>query len=335
MDIVAKVLSLEVTEDCNLSCSHCLCGEKRKVTMSDEVIKAIFNRIKSVEELVLTGGEVFLAYEQVKRVLEIAKEMNVELLNCSIVTNGCIYDERIYKLLDEYFGNNYAIFISNDVFHDNSIRRIYTKRIPSTNPSLNPHSLEDILNNTMMHMRNSHFEGFKYLGNKIINVGRAKVLLGDKYPFEVCGYFYDYYKDKLLVGPIIFISADGYITDGNDEISHYKEGSLGNVLDGTWENSIINGGIHMPVGNPNDFWQFLDNREEEYQKLKGISYIIEDKKMKVIDIKRSHAAEEELDRFLNFLATTCEDGITAEKILSYDFSQYPYDLSVMEHMDYK
>lgn len=335
MNIIAKTLSLEVTEDCNLFCRHCLCGEKRKVNMSDEVIRAIFSRVSSVEELLLTGGEVFLAYETVKRILEIAKEMNVEILSGSIITNACIYDERIYKLFDEYFGDNYAIYISNDVFHDNSIRKIYTKREPSENGSLVPHSLEDVLNNTMMHMHNSHFMGYKLLGNKLIDVGRARNLSGDKHPFEVCGYFYDYYKDYLLVGPIVFISSEGYITDGNDEISHYKCGSLGNVLEDNWEQAIINGGIHIPSNTPDEFLNFLDRREEEYQKLKGVNYIIEDKKMKVIEIKRNHAAEEELDRFINFLQNECKDGITEEKILSYDFSKYPYDLSLGEHVEYK
>lgn len=335
MNLIAKSLSLEVTEDCNLTCHHCLCGEKRKVNMSDEVIRKVFSRISVVEELILTGGEVFLAYETVKRILEIARDMNVEILNCSIITNGCIYDERIYNLLDEYFGDNYAIFISNDVFHDNSIRRNYTKREPSIIPTREPHSLEDVLNNTMMHMRNSHFMGFKLLGNKLIDVGRARKLPGDKHPFEVIGYFYDYYKDSLLVGPNVFISADGYIADGNDEISHYKCGSLGNVLEDNWEQAIINGGIHVPSSSAKDFWDFLDKREEEYQKLKGENYIIEDRKMKVMEIKRSHAAEEEFDRFINFLKNECVDGITEEKILSYDFSKYPYDLSLGEHVEYK
>lgn len=336
MDIVAHILSLEVTEDCNLCCSHCLCGEKKKITMSDEVIRGIFSKIKVVETLFLTGGEVFLAYDTIKRVFEIAKEMDVEILNCSLVTNGCIYDERIYALLDEYLDDNYDVFISDDVFHDNSIKRIYKEVNNSLNPDLNPNTLDDVKNNMLKHMNNKHFIDFKSLGNKLINVGRAKNLSGEKHPFEVSGYFYDYYKDNmLLVGPVMFISAEGYITEGNDEIKHYKEGSLGNVLDGSWENFLINGGIHIPCKTATEFFDFLEKRENDYQSLKGEHYIIEDHKMKKIDLKSEEKFEKEFAHFMHFLSSDCKEGITKEKILAYDFSLYPYDLSTMEHYGIK
>lgn len=334
MKIIARMLSLEVTEDCNLVCSHCLCGERRKVTMSDEVIRGVFSKVSIVDELFLTGGEVFLAYDTIKRVLEIAKEMDVDILNCSLVTNGCVYDERIYKLLDEYFQDNYAVFISNDVYHDNSMKRIYNKREMSLNPELDPKSMEDVINNTMRHMKNKHFNSFKFLGNKLINVGRAKNLPGEKYQFEVMGYFYDYFKENvIMVGPVIFVSADGYITEGNDEIKHYEEGSLGNVLDKDWELAIINGGIHIPCGSTFKFWNYLERREDEYQNLSGKHYIIEDKRMKEINIEKRHKTEEEMARFMNYLTNECQDGITSEKILAYNFSEYPYDVSIMEHME--
>ncbi len=334
MNIATKFLSLEATQDCNLVCSHCLNGERRKVTMSDEVIRAVFAKVRIVENLFLTGGEVFLAYDVIKRVLEIAREMNVEILNCSMVINGCIYDKRIYDLLAEYFKDKYYIYISNDVFHDNSIERIYGDRDNSSNPDLDPHSIEDIYNNMARHMDSRHFRGFKNLGNKLIDGGRAKNIKGEKHSFEVMGYFYDFYKDNtLMVGPAIFVSADGYITDGNDEIAHYREGALGNVLDKDWEQTIIHGGIHVPCKNVDEFMAFLEKREDDYQKIRGEHYIIEDGKMKVTKIKKSNNTEKELVKFINYFTEASKDGLNMDKILAYDFSSYPYDLSLMEHME--
>ena len=40
-----------------------------------------------------------------------------------MLTNGTIYDGRIYELLDEYFGKNYQVGISDDDFHDKSIKK--------------------------------------------------------------------------------------------------------------------------------------------------------------------------------------------------------------------
>ena len=334
MNIVAYILSLEVTQDCNLVCSHCLNGERRKVTMSDEVIRSVFAKVCIVDNLILTGGEVFLAYDVIKRVLEIAREMNVEILNCSMVINGCIYDKRIYNLLDEYFKDNYHIYISYDVYHDNSIERIYQGKENSSNPEINPQSIEDIYNNMHKHMDNRHFRGFKNLGNKLINKGRAKNLPGEKHSFEVMGYYYDFCRDNMLmVGPAIFVSADGFITDGNDEIAHYKEGSLGSVLDCDWDKAIINGGIHVPCKNTDEFVTFLKRREDEYQKIIGEHYIIENGQMKVTEIRKSNLAEKELAKFINYFIEASKEGLSIDKILSYDFSSYPSDLSLMEHME--
>lgn len=77
-----------------------------------------------METLDLSGGEVFLGYEQIKMLLEIAKPKGVMIKYCSVITNGTIYDSRIYEILDEYFGENYQVGISDDDFHDKSIRRI-------------------------------------------------------------------------------------------------------------------------------------------------------------------------------------------------------------------
>ena len=125
--IATPHLGIELTQRCNLDCSHCFRGESRNVNISREILEKIFDEIKYVETLDLSGGEVFLAYEQLKMLLEIAREKKARIEFCSMLTNGTVYDSRIYDLLDEYFGENYQVGISSDDFHDKSIRRIYRK----------------------------------------------------------------------------------------------------------------------------------------------------------------------------------------------------------------
>lgn len=331
MKIITKILSLEVTELCNLNCRHCLAGKSCNLTMSDDVIRNVFKEVKVVEELLLTGGEVFLAYDQVKKVLKISSECGAKILNCSIVTNGCIYDERIYKLLDEYFNDDYSIYVSNDDFHDKSIMRIYNKEGKSDNPCLAPRNIQDIKNNMLQHLENPHFGGYKNLGDKLIDVGRAKNLDMPKHEFEVMGYFYDFYKDYLMVGPVLFVSADGYITEGNDEIEHYEKGSIGNVLRESISDSVIRGGQHIKCNDQKEFFEFLARREYEYQSLKGRHYIYEDGKMKEINIKRDESHFEEIMRLQEFINSLENEDDLFKKVLSYDFSKYPYDLSLVDH----
>ena len=325
-----KYLSLEISEYCNLDCRHCMQGEKRCVCMSDDVIRRTFKSVNAVEELVLTGGEVFLCYERVKRVLEIAREEGVKILNCSIVTNGCVYDERIYALLDDYFKEYYSIFISNDDYHDKSILRTYQALENSNNPGLYPVSLEDVKNNMLKHMNRDSFEGFKDLGSRLIDVGRARSIDGCKHPFEVMGYFYQEFPDIFLVGPIIFVSADGYVCEGNDEIVSYKSHSIGNVMVEDIKSMVKRGGIGKNVDSPNEFFQFLDERIHDYDTLVGPHYHIIDGKMVEVNLVRDNSYQEEMERFRKFL----ENGpVTKEKILAYDFLKYPYDLSLLEHVE--
>ncbi len=335
MHIITNILSLEVTQMCNLDCKHCLQGKSCAVFMKDEVIYNTFKEIKVVKTLVLTGGEVFLAYNTIKRVFEIAKELNTKILSCEIVTNSCIYDQRIYDLLDAYFGNNYSIFISMDDFHDKSIERIYKdKKIPSKNPELNPNTLEEVVRNMEKHLNNPHFASFKTLGNKLINVGRAKEITNSmKYEYCVVGYFYNFYKQTLLVGPVIFVDANGYIGDGDSEIELREKESLGNVCQESIANCVLNGGIKENFTNLSEFYYFCDKRLKNYYLLADNQkyYRIENKKMKEIEIIKDTSYKEELKQFTKFLSSVNSSEDLFQKIWNYDFSQYPYDLSVVDH----
>lgn len=190
------------------------------------------------------------------------------------------------------------------------------------------------MNNTMKHLDNPHFASFKTLGNKLINVGRAKeITYFMKHEYSVIGYFYNYYKKYLLVGPIVYIDANGYIGDGDSEIELREKESLGNVCKDSIANCILNGGIKGNFTTLQEFYSFCDMRLEEHYSLNADQkyYRIENKKMKEIEIIKDTSYEEEIRRFEEFLASLGRKKDLFQKIFDYDFSQYPYDLSIVDH----
>ena len=58
--IITPDLGIELTQKCNLNCSHCFRGAARNRNISKEIIEKVFDEIKYIQTLDLSGGEVFL-----------------------------------------------------------------------------------------------------------------------------------------------------------------------------------------------------------------------------------------------------------------------------------
>lgn len=340
-NIVTPHLGIELTQRCNLNCRHCFRGESRNKDISREILEKVFDEVKFVLTLDLSGGEVFLAYEQLKMLLEIAKEKDVEIKSCSMLINGTVYDERIYKLLDEYFGENYQVGISNDDFHDKSIMRIYSKNMSdSDSPDLHPLSLNDIRNNMARHLNNEHSIGFERVSNRLIDNGRASSVATPHKEFEAIGYYYNSMSPNvLLVGPIIFVGADGFISDINSEIGKRKEQSLGNISENTIADLVLDGGIEIECKDSNDFFDIMEEREMDFATHKGDHLNFKDGKMVHVEYKEDEEymkAMEELPDFMRRATMAILDG-SFEEFLKNDkyFDIYPHDISQIEHEDYE
>lgn len=334
MKIIAYHLGIELTQKCNLNCSHCFRGEMKNTNITKEILEKIFDEIKYVNVLDLSGGEVFLGYEQLKMLLEIAKEKGTTIDYCSMLTNGTIYDQRIYDLLDEYFGDNYQVAISNDDFHDKSIQRIYSHNLDSSkNPFLYPRNINDIKENMLLHLDNPHNIGFQRVSRHLINNGRAKFLDTPKKEFEAIGYYYSYFKDDvLLVGPIIFIGADGYISDINSDIEKRNIQSIGNILNTTLSDSIIKGGIKTTFDDENIFAKF-NQREIDFATHQGDHLIFKDNKMYYTDYTPDLKYNEAIEKFPEDLMKLKEAILSGDINTFFDNWDpiYDGDLSQIEH----
>lgn len=333
--IVTPHLGIELTQRCNLDCRHCFRGESCNLNISKEILEKIFDEVKFVGTLDLSGGEVFLAYEQLKLLLDIAKEKRCIIQSCSMLINGTIYDQRIYDLLNEYFGDNFQIGISDDDFHEKSIRRIYAGSTnKSSNPDLYPCNVEEIMQNMRRHYFDKHSIGFRRVSNHLIENGRAVNVETPRKKFEALGYYYSNYNNFLLAGPMIFIGADGYISDINSDIKKRNEQSIGNVLRDTISSRILKGGIEVECDNIEDFFNQMIGREYEFATHQGDHLVFKDGSMVFTTYEPDIKYIEELKKVEGMIKelSNCNDFESFHNyVMSLDFSDYPCDLSQIDH----
>lgn len=335
--IFTYMLGIELTQQCNLDCRDCYKGDSKNVFITKEIIEKVFDEVKVADILLLTGGEIHLAYEQLKMVLDIAKEKGCYFGACQATINGTIYDERIYQLLDDYFGENYEFYISSDSFHDESIKRIYQKDVEDSNDPLHPKSLNDVWKNLEKNYMHEKCVGEQGLPSHLINGGRARNLDCPKYEFDATGYYYQKGKeDCYAVGPILFIGADGYITDGNSELNSREQQSIGHLNKGKIIEQIKQGGIQVKTTSIADFRKFCWNIMQSYFSYEEPHYIFENNKMQKVDRAKDIEYIQEIKKatdLWNHGFEAFQNGTFKDFLVNfpYDFSSYPRDLSLIDH----
>ena len=126
----ADRLTLELTRKCNMNCIHCMRGDAQNISMSDDIIRAAFSKVRHVNSLLLTGGEVSMVPDRIRAVSRIARELGVKIGRFHIVTNGKSIGPRFIESVRELY--NYCdtpeeccIAYSNDQFHDELSPRQY------------------------------------------------------------------------------------------------------------------------------------------------------------------------------------------------------------------
>lgn len=125
---VAGYLTLDVIQLCNLNCDMCLRGENTGKRISREVVEKIFDEVKYAKCIVFTGGEVTLAYNEIKMICDVIEEKKVTIDEYQIVVNGTIYNKKLFDLLRSKFKKG-SIAISCDRYHDKSIIEKYPDKL--------------------------------------------------------------------------------------------------------------------------------------------------------------------------------------------------------------
>ncbi len=135
------ILSILITENCNLKCRHCLRGENTNVDITNETIENTFSKIDEIGLLLITGGEPFYSKKtvaKIKKIIDEIKKNNIIVHQIQIVTNGTKYDEDIEQTLVELYDlalnkEKSSLLISSDIYHEEEIERLGLRDITNSN----------------------------------------------------------------------------------------------------------------------------------------------------------------------------------------------------------
>ena len=238
------ILSVALTQKCNLTCRHCLRGEARNSVIKDETIYKIFSQINKLNMLLLTGGEVFLHPEKIITVSEAIIKNQTKIKRISIVANGTIWNEKTKEALRCLKSVSQPdVAISSDLFHKEELKRL---------------KLHDFSNEIVEFCKENKIEyTFSDLRkNTLVMRGRAKTLNESNIPhpenqpkkkYKLL-YAPPYSKEKsmkALTHPLDFfryaeVNIDGAVGGSGEEWEYYDnpDNILFNVNDMTFEEYI-------------------------------------------------------------------------------------------------
>lgn len=118
-------LMLEITRNCDLKCEHCCRGEKEIVNMSLETMANVFKDIRYVSDILLTGGEPFIAINQLEYLAELILSGKIHVGRISIITNATVLGSRTMRVLKQLQRLvELDLRLSSDVFHMMELDRL-------------------------------------------------------------------------------------------------------------------------------------------------------------------------------------------------------------------
>ena len=226
---IVETLKLEVTRNCNLECMHCFRGDKQEKDMSLETIDKVFKNISSIFELNITGGEPFMALEQLNRIYENIKNNGIDVDILCIESNCTLVNEEIIAILEKLSSVVGRLYIKTDY---NAFKMM----------DLEKKGLKDIF------MFNMNFLS-KYLSfkdspiDKIYKVGRASnlteldvnaansylegkdnyVLADESMYYEGWGRYRSPVAKDSTIFRIVYVTVDGYLCDFTPNYHTYEE----------------------------------------------------------------------------------------------------------------
>lgn len=239
-----EMLGMIITTLCNLDCKHCLHGKKENLRMSDEVIKATLNQIRSINCLTICGGEATLALDRMEYIINYIIKNHIPLKEFTITINGTNYSEELLRLLKEISDYikldeiNAFLGISCDIYHIEEMKKLGL--------------FKEYMENIEKYMESKYFYSLRGITNKLFREGNAVNL--DKsltVPLKPPQKYITYInKDKkydenglCFIGPIVSVNAKGIITECDaSDINQETIYNYGSVFETTFEESALNNG---------------------------------------------------------------------------------------------
>lgn len=213
-------VSFVITENCPFQCKHCMRGDRRKNTISNEVIDYIAKKIMIFGCLQLTGGEPLSRIKKIEYLFEKLYANGSRPKVVEVYTNGTVCKEKFetfIKLLKKY-GWNFRIMISNDRYHREERMRLNNgvDNIEEVFEMYKKIILENGFSENCIGYRKFWLEEYKDFenGEGVVALGRGKQIEGAK-PFPISREFNLSEEVKLYKGNIqgkIQIQTDGRLT---------------------------------------------------------------------------------------------------------------------------
>ena len=232
-------LGLIVTNRCNLDCAHCMRGCKNSNDMKKDVIDAILDQIKVINNLCLCGGEITFATNTLEYIFEGIIKRKIFIEYVTTVINGTNYSDEFLRLLEfineyilKYTDNDHlptSFTISEDYYHIKEMGRLniyrkYLENIRKYEQSIYFAGMQG-LNPDLKLFREGNAEHLdKYLTTNLRPMKTCATYVRNNGKFDRNGMFY--------VGPLVTVNTDGIITECDASLEHMQtKYNYGNVLD--------------------------------------------------------------------------------------------------------
>lgn len=278
--MVIETLHLGITRNCTLYCEHCFRGEKEIVNMSTETLENLFENVSQVNFLLLTGGEPFIAINQLEKLVELIKKNKILIGEIRIITNGTVMSARLLKVLKDLSETTkLSIKVSVDIFHYLELKRLNLLELRNKNLAI----LKEYFGATEYSDENQKaYErelNFRQPFQRIVSSGRAKKLSQKRLN-----------KINKLV-PIKYVKNSNYETLNN----------FGKFVE--LSNDVINGTLTIDVnGNIVNYGSEYQIEDKDAQEIRAnINELgLKDAVLQYINYQNNHCTEEQkkLNRLL-------------------------------------
>lgn len=120
-------LTIEIGRWCNMTCRHCLKGEREKLAFNPKYIDKFLDNISMVNHLYFCGGEASFYIDEMEQILEIFKKKNVPLNYIRVNSNILIRNDKFVDFMNrvgDYSNHpeNVKLLISKDHYHLENMR---------------------------------------------------------------------------------------------------------------------------------------------------------------------------------------------------------------------
>lgn len=185
-------LFFEITRKCNLKCEHCMRGKAQNITMSKEIIDNVLDQIWYVKDINITGGEPFLAPDELEYLIDGIIKRKMRFAHFQLVVNGTILDDRAIKCINSI--NKLASYMFEELYSlayktQKDEEYLYEKDYGNNPDKEKPISLSvsvDEFHNNKPDMAYEFYK--KYANNKYIDVKKqnmwTRVIDGEEITME-------------------------------------------------------------------------------------------------------------------------------------------------------